>query len=545
MADKTRSTIQCPLCAWSKKKGFENHLIQDHNKTSKTLWDELNSGPRLCRCGCNEETKFINWKLGYSDFLKGHNANIYSSYDKETAEKIALTRGSNWRGKVGWSRGKTKDNDERVKNRALQTSAGRKKAIDEGKISIWSTGKTKNDDARIANAAQKISSNYKSGKVVPWAQGLKKETSQKVSDMADRVSMTLRKKEIREKLDSLKRLSKEEIKLRIEKTGNLQLSDDLAHYTNDLVSHIAVTCNHCGLSFKNNLRVLQFGRCVGCNPTGSAAEQEINYFIKSLGISTKQHVRDIIPPKEIDIWIDDQKIGVEYHGLYWHSEINKSSKYHSDKLTAASKAGIRLIQIFEDDWREKTDIVKSILRNSLGRTLYKIDARKCSLIELTSPQQREFFEKNHLDGGTPSIKAWGLIFNQEIVAAISLRKPFHKKYDNHLEISRSCSKLNHSIRGGLSRLVRQAHKFAKNSNIEGLLTYVDTRFGTGVSYEKAGFKLIGKTPNRFWWTDMSNRFNRFKFRADKKEGLTETEVAQQHGVVKIWGCPNLIYEMKL
>lgn len=58
--------------------------------------------------------------------------------------------------------------------------------------------------------------------------------------------------------------------------------------------------------------------------------------------------RTIIKPKEIDIYLPDLKIGIEYNGLYWHSIENGTDKYsHRNKSLACRKLGIRLIHIFE------------------------------------------------------------------------------------------------------------------------------------------------------------------------------------------------------
>lgn len=58
--------------------------------------------------------------------------------------------------------------------------------------------------------------------------------------------------------------------------------------------------------------------------------------------------RTAIKPKEIDIYMPDLKIGVEYNGLYWHSIEHGNDKYsHRNKSLACRKLGIRLIHIFE------------------------------------------------------------------------------------------------------------------------------------------------------------------------------------------------------
>ena len=72
------------------------------------------------------------------------------------------------------------------------------------------------------------------------------------------------------------------------------------------------------------------------------------------------HDRTIINPYEIDIIVPSKSIGIEYDGLYHHSEIGggKPKTYHSFKTNEAKKHGYQLIHIFEDEWLYKQDIVK-------------------------------------------------------------------------------------------------------------------------------------------------------------------------------------------
>jgi hypothetical protein len=157
-------------------------------------------------------------------------------------------------------------------------------------------------------------------------------------------------------------------------------------------------------------------------------------------------------------------------------------------------------------------------------------------------ERQQFFDANHIDGNTVAKVTIGLKFNEHIVAAISLRTPFHKKYHGSLEVARVCTALDTVVQGGLSKLTSKAKQWAQENGYATLISYVDTRIGVGESWLDAGWSLISETPPRFWWTDNHQRFNRFKFKANKRLGLTEAQVASQAGVTKIWGCRNLLFE---
>jgi hypothetical protein len=216
------------------------------------------------------------------------------------------------------------------------------------------------------------------------------------------------------------------------------------------------------------------------------------------------------------------------------------------KSKASKMIGVSLIHIFEDEWRDKRAIAESVIKAKLNMCPQKIGARKCQIVKMTPDERRRFFEENHMDGDVKSEVAWGLKFDGSFVYGLSIRRPFHKKHKDSLEVARCCPALLTSVPGGLSRLMSEAKKYCKSEGAKSIITYVDTRLGgSGRGYELAGFKKLGETIPRWWWTDMTSRFNRFKYRADSSRGMSEADVAAEAGVVKIWGCENSVYSLEL
>lgn len=538
-------TVVCPVCGEFESKKltlFDKHLRDVHGTETRQLWDVMNGGPGLCGCGCGRTTTWINWWQGYSKFINRHSSSIYKAFSKEKAEEISRKRSESLRGRSSWCKGLSKENDERIAERAVRTSTGRKKAFDEGKITPWNKGKTTEDDERIAAGAETLKKMYADGELTPWAKGLSSD-DEKIKRMAVNVSLAMRQENIRKRLDAIKRLSQDDIKLRVEASGNLIVVGGLDSYVNDAQKIINVICRGCGESFTGSLRSLQYGKCFKCSPGGSRAQESIAKWLGDLGLEVKRNDRKVLGGMEIDILVGD--VGIEYNGLYWHSHANKSPQYHNNKSVVSRNAGVKLVHIFEDEWRDKSDIVKSMIMSKLGLSQNRIGARKCFVKELSQKEKKEFFEKNHIDGDTPSVISWGLEFDGEMIYAVSLRKPFHKK-EKTIEVARCCPAINFNVQGGLSRLIKVAEEWSRKNGYMDIMTYVDTRFGgSGEAYKKAGFKKIKHTPPRFWWTDFTSRFNRFKFRADKSRGLTENAVAEAAGVIKIWGCENVVYSMHL
>ncbi|QXO06016.1 hypothetical protein [Campylobacter phage CJLB-10] len=66
-------------------------------------------------------------------------------------------------------------------------------------------------------------------------------------------------------------------------------------------------------------------------------------------------------------------------------------------------------------------------------------ARKCILKQVSKSEEKEFLNKNHLQGFTGSSICYGLYFNNELVCLMSFGKPrFTNKYD--WELIRLCTK---------------------------------------------------------------------------------------------------------
>lgn len=562
----------CPICS-EKISGsnLDSHLFDFHGfETERDAYikTQISGVIPLCGCGCGLETIFGGWKRGFSRFLRGHNGNITKCYDADKASQIVELRRQKLLGRPGWSKGLTKETDSRVKERSDLAAQGTRQYFLEN--DSWSKGLTKETDSRIQHAADSARERFRSGTQVSWHKGKNKKTDPGLQKMSESIREGHRtgrivawhkgrKKENCEGLqrlsDSIKksvskndsfshlRLSHEEIVRRLEENPNLVLITQLEEYRNNSVKNLVFRCMTCNTMSQRNLLSALGGRCWTCQPeTVSRGQIEISDFIKSIGFGTVINDRTSISPFEIDVLVPALGIGIEFNGLFWHSELFRDKEYHSLKSEMARSAGIRMIHVFEDEWRNKENIVKSMILHKCGKTERKIFARKCKVRELSSKERRDFFNKTHIDGDVQCKKSLGLFLGQEIIAGISFRSPNHQKYSEHIEIARFSTANNTAVIGALSRLVKAGERWAHQLGYRKILSYVDTRHGDGLGYVKSGFMRLGVTQNRFWWTDDINRYDRFKFKADKSAGLTERQVAEMNGMKKIWGCPNLILE---
>lgn len=74
--------------------------------------------------------------------------------------------------------------------------------------------------------------------------------------------------------------------------------------------------------------------CKNCEKTVDWQETKLAEYIQQLddSISCMTRCRKVIPPYELDIYIPNKKLAIEYDGLYWHSEANgKNKQYHLSK----------------------------------------------------------------------------------------------------------------------------------------------------------------------------------------------------------------------
>ena len=169
--------------------------------------------------------------------------------------------------------------------------------------------------------------------------------------------------------------------------------------------------------------------CTNCFPiaeNSSLKQLDLLKFVKEnyYGIII-ENAKHIINSYEIDIYLPEIKLGIEFNGLYWHSNLFKPKDYHLNKHNTALANDIDLIMIWEDDWDFKQNICKNIILN-------KINNKPTSYIkEMNQILTKSFLHENHLNSiGIGNINI-GIYTNNILNGVVSLYKE-----DNDLIISR-------------------------------------------------------------------------------------------------------------
>ena len=227
--------------------------------------------------------------------------------------------------------------------------------------------------------------------------------------------------------------------------------------------------------------------------TGSSyKENDVYEYVKSLGVNVINSDRTVLSGMELDVYCPDQKLGIEFDGMRYHSVLGgKDRNYHLNKTQLLEEQGGQLLHIFESEWDNpvKRTIWKSIIKSKLGLIDNKIYARKCVLSQIDSKTAKEFFNNNHLSGFIPAKEHYGLYYDNQLVSAISIGQS--RFNSSETEIYRFASLLNYQVTGALG-------KFLKNIKYENLVTFADRRIsGINSSYGKFFAKRKELPPT--WW----------------------------------------------
>lgn len=293
-------------------------------------------------------------------------------------------------------------------------------------------------------------------------------------------------------------------------------------------------------------------RCPNCVvPTFvSAPEQEIADILNGLGFQVRRNVRGIIGNLELDVFLPERNFAVEFNGLYWHSEANgKDKNYHLRKTLACKERDIFLYQIWEDDWRDRKEIVLRGLLHRLGcamaltQVLSNIDAtwqervqaRKCSVHIVDSEHARSFLDANHIQGYVPGTKHYGL---KDVTGSIRALLTVTKRGEAWYIDRYATSSI---VAGGFTKLFVAARK--DNPTAKEWVTFADQSISDGGLYEQHGFIVDKILPPDYSYLVGGKRVHKFNYRLKRfrddpalifEEGLTETELAALNNLPRIW-----------
>lgn len=148
-------------------------------------------------------------------------------------------------------------------------------------------------------------------------------------------------------------------------------------------------CNVCNTKFViHKSKIFYLNRlnskfCEVCFPYKPKLEDELFNYVKEIyKDETILHDRNIIKPKELDIYLPKLKLAFEFDGTYWHAdprffnendiiEITKRTAkeiWETDlnKIKLAENVGIKLYRIKEYDWLNNNEQIKNFIRSKIN-----------------------------------------------------------------------------------------------------------------------------------------------------------------------------------
>jgi formylmethanofuran dehydrogenase subunit E len=266
-------------------------------------------------------------------------------------------------------------------------------------------------------------------------------------------------------------------------------------YDKRKTTQIEIKCTNCGEYFDAHFSYL-IGKgstlCNRCKKCTSLQENELKDYIKSFNINIEENKK--INGVEIDIFIPEKNIAFEYNGNWWHSDFNKETNFHYNKISHLQENNIRLIMINEYEWINNNMEIKSFIKSQLGLIENRIYGRDCKVREVEY-KDCESLLNYHQQKQVVASKYLGLYFNNEIVLCMLFNKHVDNK-NGEWEVKREVCKEGYSIVGGKSKVFNY---FVKTYNPTSVFTFVDRSKFTGNSYKIMGFELDHIVPARYDW----------------------------------------------
>lgn len=314
---------------------------------------------------------------------------------------------------------------------------------------------------------------------------------------------------------------------------------DIAQHLGVYYSTVIDYCRHHGFKIRQHSQYSQ-------------VEVEIAAFITELGFIVETNDRQTLDNKEIDVLVPSANLGIEVNGLYWHSYAhstvdNENKHRHLDKTLLAQKKNVELLHITDWEWKNKPDIVKSIIASKLGLTS-RIYARKTQCRQIDSSIGRQFLDQHHIQGKCASSAYFGLYYDDNLVMVGSAGK---SRFNSAaVELHRLATVQRHTVVGGASKLVK---RLIQHFETDSMTSYCDRDKSTGNMYRSLGFELVKETGPGYFWTDGNNIYSRYK--CQKKNLATwldsfdaaksESENMFAAGYRRFWTCGNLVFKKNI
>ena len=361
---KTLTDWDCKICGrhFTTTDGFSRHIHATHNISSQDYYDAYEKTESEGKCEvCKKETKFISLKDGYRRFCSSSCGTYFQNhnYTEEQVKQVQEKRVATIRKSLGEDFGKRIS--EGHKNRSREAKEKSLKQMRETRL------RNKNN---LSEEEKLIEFKKASERVKKWRKkkGPNYEEERKVKA----------------------RLTRWQHIHEYEKKNNCTCVTTIQREYGQGYKSLNIPIIRVGVnSYISNeyLSLIEKHALESSCSNRSAFEIELEEFIRTIYdgdivISDRSQIK----PYELDLYLPDINIAIEFNGVYYHSiELDTPEDYHLMKSLMCREKHIRLIHIYEfEDLNEQKELLKNLI---LGVDRYpKNDFNKNNLIgEIPKP----------------------------------------------------------------------------------------------------------------------------------------------------------------
>jgi hypothetical protein len=273
--------------------------------------------------------------------------------------------------------------------------------------------------------------------------------------------------------------------------------------------------------------------CKHChNEKRSLQEDELINFIKSIynGLILEND-RIVIKPKELDIYLPELKLAIEFNGLYWHGYHSNTlmslydlRKKVEEKRLLCQQLGIRLINIDECDWTQNKEVIKRFLIDQIVPR-QRIFARNCVIKSINTKEAQDFCNYYHVNGYRGGSTKLGLYYKNELLIVA-----IFAKYKSNYECVRLCYKTGFDVIGGWAKI--QKH-FGKK-----FLHYVNLKYFQGENRTGIGFRFITKSGKVLHRNALQKKTGLYRYCKNVDTKLSDFNNCIANKMIAIFDCGN-------
>lgn len=284
----------------------------------------------------------------------------------------------------------------------------------------------------------------------------------------------------------------------------------------------------------------------------SKEEKLLTSYIRELGFDVIENDRTILNGLELDIFIPEKKIAIEYNGVHWHStQFIQDRNYHLKKYEMCCEKGVRLVSLFCDEFRRNPEIIKTKIASLLGVSPRKrVPARKTQVFIPKVSDVTTFYQKYHIQQSTAATHHLGLEYDGTMVACMSFyARP--SQGEGHYELVRFATSCD--VVGGFSKLLKA---FIRRMEPTKITSFADLRISDGNVYFKNGFNYVSQTKPNYYYVKNGKRYRKNGFKRKNIENyfysgkfeffdpeLSESKNMEMNGYHQIFDIGLLKFEL--